>query len=973
MAISARSAHLVAGFNTLCLLLLASVLHEEALEAQKPDLVADIQQSEELQTWNGIFSVPGVTASYNGDVYFLHNDGVHGLELWRTDGTAESTDMVSDICPGSCPGLGSATQLTVFDGRLYFAAEDGVSGIELWSTDGTTGATKMVADILPDQVGPGVPLFYKGSSNPQWLTATANDLFFSAATSHDTCGLLALSTEQKLRTLRTFECETGSEVPARLTPFGDLLLFSAKEAPTGRELWVTDGTPEGTQLLKDIFPGQNDGLEYSHWLYGRKWSVGPSRVLFAANDSTHGMELWASDGTPEGTAMVADIEVGKGDSRPDEFFEWNSKILFMANSTLTGREIWTLSEGSDLPEPLDAVVPGPDGYANRFLAATSAGVFFRAYRPDVGSELFFTDGSTEGTHLVMDIDPGDVSSSLYPFDFRVFVEADRIVFPAFSSADGHELWVSDSTAAGTRLLTDLNPGNQHEYDFFDERASFSAPLPGGGHFLLASDSIHGWEPHRSDGTASSIDLLANADQQRSAVSCFPQFCTQLTVGSNQLSFPITEWETQDVAIAFSDGTSNGSRAVKPENLVGEWVLRFGPYAFLADQLYFPAGVNSSNDQTWVSDGSNLGTLPLADALATLPRKEPRRVINHNGSIYLFFYESNNGTNVSSVWRTDGTNPGTVKVGPFEPGELNQTQLPIENLYLRRIDTEGTNLWVVSGPSHLLDLVVELPELNAHVIAEVVDKATGAPRLFLAEPNDPIGSSFKLWSWSESSPLALLHDDLRTTKLRLDLLSFGAPTVAFAGDHLIFVGSSLETGPELWATDGTQQGTFSLIDINPGSPGSSIGWLTQHEDEVFFAATSPHEGRELWRTQGTPHSTRIVADLVPESGSSLPQWLTSVGSDLFFTAWDPEIGVELWKLPNKTPHRAELVADIYPGPESSSPGNLILAFGDLFFLANDGTHGLELHRLGVSSVFGDGFESGDLTLWSSQSTSPWIPQ
>ena len=84
--------------------------------------------------------------------------------------------------------------------------------------------------------------------------------------------------------------------------------FAATEATHGEELWVTDGTKEGTRMVKDILPGAG--------------SSGPShiarlndKVLFSAYTDDWGRQLWVSDGTEEGTKLIA-VTYNFGDANP---------------------------------------------------------------------------------------------------------------------------------------------------------------------------------------------------------------------------------------------------------------------------------------------------------------------------------------------------------------------------------------------------------------------------------------------------------------------------------------------------------------------------------------------------------------------------------------------------------------------------------------------------------------------------------
>lgn len=158
---------------------------------------------------------------------------------------------------------------------------------------------------------------------------------------------------------------------------------------------------------------------------------------------------------------------------------------------------------------------------------------------------------------------------------------------------------------------------------------------------------------------------------------------------------------------------------------------------------------------------------------------------------------------------------------------------------------------------------------------------------------------------------------------------------------LFVGNSLDTGAELWFTDGSQQGTRMLKDIASGPATSSITSLYQYGEYVLFAATDDVHGCELWQTDGTPEGTRLVKDINPGRASSDPHYLCRSGNFVYLAADDGVHGEELWRT-DGTPQSTGMVMDVFEGSKGSAPWSLADADGLLYFCAESSKEGEEVH-------------------------------
>jgi ELWxxDGT repeat protein len=369
-----------------------------------------------------------------GRLFFTADDGVHGVELWRSDGTAAGTFLVKDIHPTSSANPSHLTAVGPVGfgaGRLFFAATDGVDGVELWTSDGTEAGTVQVKDIFPGNT----------SSSPSQLTAVDTTVFFAAISADD--GNELWKTDGTLvGTVLVEDIHLGpnSSNPTRLIEVDGTLFFAASTANAGQELWKSNGTALGTVMVKDIRPGVGVGSQPQHFLNRG------GTLIFQANDGTYGLELWRSDGTGPGTTMIKDINPGAasafgGNPFIPNVINTNGTIFFRADDGVHGGEMWK-SDGTEGATALTRdIIPGSTGSNPQFLVGYSGVAYFGAgdglMGPE-GLELWRSDGRPGGTFIIEDLAPGYVSSA--PENVTA---SGAFVFFSASAGYGRELWATD--------------------------------------------------------------------------------------------------------------------------------------------------------------------------------------------------------------------------------------------------------------------------------------------------------------------------------------------------------------------------------------------------------------------------------------------------------------------------------------------------------------------------------------------------
>ena len=343
-------------------------------------------------------ALPTALTNVNGTLFFSANDGIHGEELWRSDGTAAGTMLVKDISPGSGGSfsLFDETVMAVDNGMLFFRADDGIHGEELWRSDGTEAGTLLVKDI-----NPGVEDSMEESY--QSIATTGGMLFF-CATDGTRGRELWQSDGSEAGTVLVKDINPGPGDSIWLNYLNwayrdGTLFFTASDGLHGFELWRSDGSEAGTTLVKDIYLAGSGA-------YPRNLTFVNGELFFSADDGTNGEELWRSDGSEMGTVLVKDIYPAGSHAYPQNLTAVNGVLFFSANDGTNGEELWR-SDGSEAGTTLvKDINSGKAGSSPWELVNMNGTIYFGATDDPHGEELWRSDGTNEGTRLVMDLDPG---------------------------------------------------------------------------------------------------------------------------------------------------------------------------------------------------------------------------------------------------------------------------------------------------------------------------------------------------------------------------------------------------------------------------------------------------------------------------------------------------------------------------------------------------------------------------------------
>lgn len=361
--------------------------------------------------------VSEILTTGGNNVYFFAKDS-NGIEPWVYNSDTQSAYMIKEIIPSSVSNSQAeyAKFFSADENKAYFYCTDGVNGFEIWVTDGTEAGTYMVKDITPG--------------------STSTSIY------------------------------TEAPIFGNNLRDGKFYFFCFTQA-AGYEPWVSDGTEAGTFMLADISPGA--GSSAVSYTYNQFYNYNGAMYFFASQFNSYKYDLYKTDGTQAGTELVSNIF----DTNHSvlNLFEKDGLLYIITTNNLP--KLWS-TDGTQSGTQLVTTFPDNFNFNTIDFQPVVVGgtIYLRLKGNDVGIELYKLDSSYTPV-LVKDIFVGTSNglSTIEYEDAKVLQAYDnKIWFMArTSSTETTQFWVSDGTEAGTQNLTlslGGSAGNMDDYNLF---------------------------------------------------------------------------------------------------------------------------------------------------------------------------------------------------------------------------------------------------------------------------------------------------------------------------------------------------------------------------------------------------------------------------------------------------------------------------------------------------------------------------
>lgn len=437
-----------------------------------------------------------------------------------------------------------------------------------------------------------------------------------------------------------FAGSPGSE-PKKLTSSNGKLFFFAKDvsqSSTDMELWVSNGTTAGTQMVKNINPSggaiddASDLVALGAYVYfvaddgggSQLWrsdgtSLGTIKLtsgnvidpqnltacngslFFSLNSGTYGRELWKTNGTVAGTALVNDFQPGSqsginnnyGNGAGTNFADVNGTLFLVATDGFSGYEIYKSNGTAAGSVQVSNLVPGLNTNKPQQLTACNGKLFF-TFDNGFGTELYKSDGTTSGSGHVWNTNTSVNGFGSQPKELTAF--NNELFFTAGHEDYGREIWKSDGTTAGTTLLKDIGPGT------LDISYTGKAGLYVGGSslYFIIDHGGTSQELWKSTGTPAGTNKVADLNTPMAWDNYLEIYHT-----GGKLFFPAYPESSPGYRLFVSNGTQQGT-LMRTHSADGTSFYNPRYFCEMGGKVYFSAEDEDHGIELWVMDPVTAG-------------------------------------------------------------------------------------------------------------------------------------------------------------------------------------------------------------------------------------------------------------------------------------------------------------------------------------------------------------------------------
>ena len=673
-------------------------------------------------------------------------------------------------------------------------------------------------------------------------------------------------------------------------------MFRLKTVSEDNEPWFTNGTAPGTHLIADLNTWTKDANP------GKPVRMG-NKIFFSANDGEHGSELWVAD--HDGAHMVKEIRPGSQGASPSELTVWQGALYFAATGADGTTTLWYSDGTADGTQPVTTDHPP---LSPSCLTATDDRLLFAAIGSDasgqsLGKELWESDGTQSGTRMIADIYTG--TSSSFPA-FLTYVGATHTLYFAAGNSGGRSLYSYDLLTgnAPTVVTGGTNIAPEHLFAF-GSKVVFSA-----------TDTTNGREPWIGD--TSGVAIIKNLATRNSnkAIDANPYAFTI----KDSHHFYFAAYNGQYQYLYLSDGTSGGTDTVSSS------AINPGYLTMLGGELYFDASFGSNDSVLWHSDGTSTGT-DAVDLTAQAPQAHKTYGLTaYHGTLYFWGNYTENGARINSLWS-------------YSPGDVHEKlirQFVASNTYSGGSLTTGQDgriYFAIKGKECGKELWHSDGTPAGTRLHHDVNRQTKSSRVNPPTRILRIGDHLYHLAYSSQADgnIALYKTQLSdgtTTRIRGgNKLSVKA--IAKVGDDLY--GLEYDQGTthiRLWVMHPGDTLPHILKDDTGAQP--VLNGLVAVGDSLYtLVEAGPQKTLSRYRLSNGAfndiHSCNSISNV------------TAVNGKVFFSALGTGIGVELWRYDPQNSTKQSY--NIHSGAASSNPGDLT-ALGDwLYFFAEDGNTNL----------------------------------